>query len=140
MSQKKITAAFSSAGLVLLTTAYVTCAAAISLGVPATDMYYHLLDRDCPGKHLAWLSDAGLDMAIEDFRASLEPPKSAQWDCLADSETACSANAAGFRRQHSTAYISWAGAVGIDILPRLIMKVCSLPVVCVSRRNCSEQH
>lgn len=100
------------------------------------EKYNTLLDHYCPGKHLEWLSEGDHDLAIQDFRNSLEPSRRSQLDKIADPETTCASTIVGLECGN-IAYTR--GALELNLLPQLAMKVCSLPLVCRSAANCTEQ-
>jgi hypothetical protein len=122
-----------------ITAGHVTCAAA-AIGVSPADIYWHLLDRYCPDKHLRWLNDADLALAIDNFRDALEPAPRGQMDAVADVKTRCSGSLGtsfiGITCQNNYYLV---GVSVIDRLPQLAMNVCSMPVACLSMGNCSEQ-
>jgi hypothetical protein len=98
--------------------------------------YNALLQRECPDKHLEWLSPADLNEVIDPFRESLAPDQRAKLDRVADTKTACAQNIAGTSCAN-IAYIR--AATKLKLLPKLAGAVCNLPLVCRGQSDCLQR-
>lgn len=95
-----------------------------------------LLQRDCPTKHLDFLSPADFNDAVDPFRNALSSAGRRQLDQTADPAKACAGTAAG-PSCANLAYIK--AATQLKVLPLFASKICTLPLVCGTQSKCSEQ-
>src|SRR5262249_12452778 len=90
------------------------------------DSYRGMIDRNCPGQHLDWLSGGDLNHAIENLEQALPSPQKNELERLADVQSACTATIAGI----GCANVAYLRALTkLNLLPMFVERVCRITCV-----------
>jgi hypothetical protein len=109
-------------------------------GNPGTDDPYRaLLGKQCPDKHLEWLSSGELDDLIEvNFLDSLPGALQTKLDAADETEKAACANGTGGLACFNAAYLKAMNDVAV--LPRFVRMACGSDLTCKGQGDCERQH
>jgi hypothetical protein len=99
--------------------------------------YHALLAKQCPAKHLEWLSVGELDDLIEvNFHDALPGSLRTKLDAASENEKRACANGTGGMACFNAAYIRAIGDV--NLLPSFAKMVCVSGLACQGQSDCSK--
>ena len=100
--------------------------------------YRALVAKQCPAKHLEWLSPGELDDLIEvNFHDALPPALQTKLDAADKTEKAACANATGGIVCFNAAYMR--AMNDVSLLPRFAKLVCTSGLSCQGQSDCTKQ-
>jgi hypothetical protein len=100
-------------------------------------LFHALLTKQCPAKHLEWLSTGELDDLIEvNFRDALPGSLRTKLDAANENEKRACANGTGGMACFNAAYIRAIGDV--NLLPSFAKMVCISGLTCHGQSDCEK--
>jgi hypothetical protein len=103
------------------------------------DPYRAALGKQCPDKHLEWLSPGELDDLIEvNFHDALPVPLQSKLDAADRADKAACANGTAGLACFNAAYLKAMNEV--SVLPRFVRLACGAGLICRAPGDCQRQH
>jgi hypothetical protein len=96
--------------------------------------YHFLLARECPSKHLEWISPADLGELIDNFHESLLASQKEKLDLANDEKTSCAKVMMGMTCGNVAALHAM---TKVGLLTTFANKVCASHLICRGQSDCS---